>query len=163
MRWCGTSRPRFVVDEMLGSLARWLRILGYDTRYEKDVHDDRLVEIARQEDRLLLTRDKDLAARTDGMSLYIESDELVMQFAQLHGRIAMDHEGLGTRCSLCNGLLAPVQKEEVAQEVPPRSLLMTDRFYRCQGCGKVYWHGTHWNNIHERLREMKIGQDRSLL
>lgn len=139
---------------MFGSLARWLRIMGYDTLYEKDATDDEIIGRLRGSGRVLLTRDKVLAKRTEGHSLHITSDDVDEQVRQATEafRLTFD-EGL-TRCALCNGCLTIISREDAAPHVPARSLAMADRFYWCGHCQKTYWNGTHWNNIRERMAEL---------
>ncbi|OPY33405.1 MAG: hypothetical protein A4E32_00691 [Methanomassiliicoccales archaeon PtaU1.Bin124] len=156
----GLDRLRFAADEMLGSLAKWLRIMGYDTTYDKGLADREIAQRAKADNRVLLTRDKELA-RDDEGSLYIISDVLDEQVRQVDSAFHLDFSQGLTRCAICNGRLEEVPKAEVESEVPPRSLQMADTFYRCSGCGKVYWKGTHWNNILKRVQEFGV-QDRSL-
>ena len=157
----GPERPRFAADEMLGSLAKWLRIMGYDTSYCKGMEDREITLAASSEGRRLLTRDKDLAKRSTG-STYVESDVLEEQVMQVVQKFDLHFEQRFTRCAICNGNLDQVEKDSVLDEVPPRSLQMTDEFYRCSSCGKVYWKGTHWKNMMERMADFGV-QDRSLL
>jgi uncharacterized protein with PIN domain len=150
----GREMPRFIADEMLGSLARWLRIIGQDTLYARDMKDDDIVFLGRKEERVVLTRDKQLASRMGTLGLLIESDDLVEQVAQVVGAFDMDLEG-ESRCTLCNGPLESVPKEEVANVVPERSLEHNSHFYRCTVCGKVYWKGSHWDDITERMERIR--------
>lgn len=155
------DRPRFAADEMLGSLAKWLRILGYDTTYSKGKDDAEIARVARSEGRVLLTRDKALAIGTSG-SIYIESDVLDEQIGQLDQAVGLHFDEKVTRCTICNGELAIVDKESIIDDVPPRSFQMTESFYRCRTCSKVYWKGTHWHKILERIDAFGL-QGRSLL
>lgn len=136
---------------MLGSLARWLRIMGYDTSYEKDRGDNEILASSRAGGRVLLTRDEELARRGAPSSLFIVSDDLDAQLRQVteaFGLVA--DEGLA-RCTICNGELVLLLKEKVEGEVPPGALENNQEFFRCSACGKVYWKGSHWNNIRKRL------------
>jgi uncharacterized protein len=146
------DRPRFAVDEMLGSLARWLRIMGYDAAYEKGLNDTAMLEKARQESRTLLTRDKQLAARAGKQGLLVRSDVLEEQIAEVASAYALRFDESRTRCTLCNGLLRPAREEELT-EVPPRVRERHTEFFVCEGCGQIYWNGTHWKNIREQLRK----------
>jgi len=145
------GRSRFAVDEMLGSLARWLRIIGYDATYQKDMDDASIIAHASREGRTLLTRDKDLARRMREGGLYIESDDLSEQLKQVLDTFDLDFKEDLTRCTLCNGELETIGPEEVGEEAPPGALASNDEFYRCKSCGKVYWRGSHWDNILGRL------------
>jgi uncharacterized protein with PIN domain len=149
------DRHRFDADEMLGSLAKWLRILGYDTTYERDKKDDEIMDFARRESRSLLTRDKVLAKRMAGSSLYVESDVLDEQVGQVVRAFDLNFDEEKTRCALCNGTLHRIDKKEAEQDAPERSLAMTDEFFRCNDCKKLYWKGTHWKMILDRVRSFQ--------
>ena len=143
---------RFVVDGMLGSLARWLRILGYDTDYVNQRDDAELVRIARAEDRVLLTRDRELAARRGVKTLLIESQSLDDQLAQVTAAFPLPPGAHLGRCSVCNTALVEAAPEEIAHRVPSYVLKRHPHFRRCPGCDRVYWRGTHWRNMQARLR-----------
>ncbi|WP_019178343.1 Mut7-C RNAse domain-containing protein [Methanomassiliicoccus luminyensis] len=145
------ERPRFLADEMLGSLARWLRIMGYDTGYAKGRDDTAILREARAERRVLLTRDRQLAERAGDGGLLIESDELEEQLAQVTGRYGLKFDEPMTRCALCNGELVLVPRSEVAGKVPPRVLEANEEFLVCRSCGQVYWKGSHWDRIVKQL------------
>ena len=146
--------PRFVVDVMLGSLARWLRRLGYDTDYVNQRDDPELARVARAEQRVLLTRDRELADRRGVRSLLIESTELRDQLAQVVSAFPLPDGEDQQRCSLCNTLLVTPAHEEVQAEVPPYVYRHHRRFRRCPTCGRVYWQGTHWKKMEDQLRRM---------
>lgn len=148
--------PRFFADAMLGRLARWLRILGYDTRYEAHVEDAALVQRAVQEERVILTRDRALPEefRVPALVL-VEAERPEDQLRELVTRFGLDTEGrLFTRCSRCNGGLEPAPRHLIAEQVPPRVLRDHDRFKRCPGCGRVYWEGSHADRIRLALRRV---------
>ncbi|MGD0056373.1 MAG: Mut7-C RNAse domain-containing protein [Methanomassiliicoccales archaeon] len=153
------ERPKFSADEMLGSLSRWLRIMGYDTTYEKNMEDADILRLASAEDRILLTRDKDLVRRAKGRGLYVESDELSEQLSQVFEAFDLSTYEALTRCTVCNGDLVIVQPNEVKDDVPVGALDNNDEFYRCTKCGKIYWKGSHWDNILNRLGA--LNSDRS--
>ncbi|MCS7261153.1 MAG: Mut7-C RNAse domain-containing protein [Anaerolineae bacterium] len=143
---------RFVVDVMLGSLARWLRRLGYDTDYANDRDDRELVRIARAEGRVLLTRDSALATRKGISTLLIESQALDEQLAQVVRAFPPPHEVQMPRCAECNAPLQAVSPDEVVEQVPSYIYCTRKHFRRCPGCGRVYWPGSHWERIHQRLK-----------
>jgi uncharacterized protein with PIN domain len=139
---------------MLGRLARWLRILGYDTRYEAHVEDAALVRVALQEERVILTRDRALPEefRVPALVL-VETERPTDQLRELITRFALDTErGLFTRCSVCNASLEPASREQIARRVPPRILREHDDFKRCPGCERVYWKGSHAERIRAAIR-----------
>ena len=143
---------RFVVDAMFGTLAKWLRILGFDTIFARDLADSEIMALADREDRILITRDKELAGRSDN-SLFLNSDVLDEQIAQVLERYPADEGRTLTRCLECNGLLVPVEKAEV-RNVPDAVLEREDEFSKCPNCGRFYWPATHWENMMERIAEL---------
>lgn len=148
------ERPRFVADNMLGSLARWLRMLGYDTVYSREMTDAELVRLANDEKRQILTRDKDLASKPN--ATMVAPDDLDAQLQTVRDAFQLRYEESAIRCSTCNGDLVAVAKEEVAGSVPAGALECNDEFWRCRACGKVYWKGTHWHGIMDRLRRLNL-------
>jgi len=150
---------RFVVDGMLGSLARWLRRMGYDTDYVNQRTDAELARIARAENRVLLTRDRELAGRRGLRALLVQSQTLDEQLAQVTAAFppapGSPPPAMGSqpaRCSECNTPLVEALPEEVADQVPPYVLHTQHHFRRCPGCRRVYWTGTHWPAIQARLK-----------
>jgi uncharacterized protein with PIN domain len=145
------GRPRFLADEMLGTLAKWLRMMGYDTEYARDLPDGEVLKLAGAEDRVILTRDKQLAGRAGGRGLLITSEVLDEQLEQVASAFEMMDAGTMTRCTVCNGELERVGKDAVAGRVPERVLEIRDEFYVCPRCGQIYWKGTHWDNITRKI------------
>lgn len=156
-----TERPRFAVDVMLGSLARWLRIMGYDAAYQRDKDDSEILEGARREGRIVLTRDKELAWRMGDDGIYVESDDPMEQLDQVSEAFGLSLDESHTRCTVCNGELEAVDPSEIDSSVPPGALESNDEFYRCLRCGKVYWRGSHWTNIRERIASIEESRARS--
>ena len=148
------DRPRFSVDEMLGSLARWLRIMGYDTIYHKDQTDTEIVNAASEEKRFLLTRDKELAFRAGDRALLIEDDDVMEQLRQVSEVVGVSLDENLTRCTVCNGELEVLTSREARDLVPEGALKSNDEFHRCVECGKVYWKGSHWVDIRARLESV---------
>jgi len=147
--------PRFVVDGMLGSLARWLRLLGYDADYDNRRDDAELVRLARAEDRVLLTRDRELAARRGVQALLVASQALDEQLAQVTAAFPRAAGSGPARCSVCNTALVPATPEELADRLPAYVLQKHRDFRRCPSCDRVYWPGSHWRNMQARLRRRR--------
>lgn len=154
-----TQLKGFLVDGMLGRLARWLRILGYDTLFESSAGDWELVRRARAENRLLLTRDRQLAARRGVSALLIESDELAAQLRQVVAAVGPSADGAFTRCPVCNARLSPMRRRAARERVPLHVYNTHREFRFCSGCDRVYWRGTHWARMKEFLDD---GQDLTL-
>ena len=152
-RLSGLEPCRFAADRMLGRLARMLRLLGYDVLYSASASPSELASLARRERRLILTRG-DAGQRFRGaLTVFsLSSDIPAEQLRQVVSELALDTKsGLWTRCTLCNGLIARVEKSEVATEVPPKAFGAYAEFYRCSGCGHVYWRGSHVERMLKNL------------
>jgi len=150
---------RFIVDSMLGSLARWIRMLGYDTVYARDMHDSEILEAARDEGRILVTRDRGLYRRAlrRGVQAILVSPEPAKALAQLAGRygITLVINPDTSRCPLCNSPLARRGRDEVKGRVPASVYERHMVFWVCTGCGQVYWKGGHWRGIEKTLMEAR--------
>ncbi len=149
-------RTRFLVDGMLGSLARWLRISGYDAEYRREADDDSLIEEASRTGRVLLTRDRELAhrARKRGMeAVLVEGEDEVFQLGELAAVFGLELDPSCSRCPKCNGPLTRVEKDQIKDRVPEASLEAFEVFWVCGVCGNVYWRGSHWDQIVSTLEE----------
>jgi hypothetical protein len=141
---------RLLTDGMLGRLTRWLRLLGYDTIYAPDTDDAELLRRARAEDRVLLTADHALAARPGARTLLIQAQDLPGQLRQVRAELGPPPGAEFSRCLVCNGQLAQIDKAALAGKLPPYVLARHDVFFRCPDCERIYWPGTHV----ERMRAM---------
>ncbi|MGC8873096.1 MAG: Mut7-C RNAse domain-containing protein [Chloroflexia bacterium] len=141
---------RFLLDGMLGRLARWLRAAGHDAVYEPPFDDLELAERARREGRVLLTRDRSLASRRGIRSLLIEEDDLDGQLRQVFRFFPPPDPG--SRCLVCNVPLQETTKSAVRDLVPPYVREHHDRFWVCPSCRRIYWQGTHWERMQQRLK-----------
>ena len=144
---------------MLGRLARWLRILGYDTLYDSQFSDDDLFFKAHQQKRILLTRDSELARRMNPQYCFFIVDNSVRnQVKQV-----VEHFGLNTedylfsRCTLCNSIIEPIAKNAAKDRVPDFVYESTDQFYYCKNCDKIYWAGSHIKQVRELLSKLSKG------
>ncbi len=142
--------PRLLADAMLGKLARWLRLLGFDVEYAP-VDDHALAARARAEGRVLLTRDHGLAARRGLSVLLVTSEVLDEQLRQVLDTLGYPDERTRPRCMQCNVPLEPLSPTEAAAYVPPYVVRTQTRFRRCPRCGRITWPATHWTGIRERL------------
>ncbi len=149
------STPRFVVDEMLGKLARELRVLGYDTVYLKHVEDGQVLQAAQQDDRYLLTRDRELADRAGSRGLLVRSRDPSEQLEQLLDRLALEPEAGAflSRCLECNGVLVEnLDATDLPESVEDQPT------WRCPDCHRVYWWGTHAEDMYDRLGPLLDGE-----
>ena len=146
----------YLCDEMLGVLARWLRMLGHNVEYARGMSDAAILNQLKQERRFLLTRDKQMAQGVEARGLYIRSPDLDRQLAQLRDELGLRFNEGATRCSSCNTKLHVESKEEAALHVPHGALESSSVFFRCPGCGRHYWDGTHWKSIVERAEKLGL-------
>jgi uncharacterized protein with PIN domain len=144
---------RFIADAHLGQLARQLRMLGFDVLFRNSYSDAEVATIAREQMRVVLTRDRDLLIRRDvilGCYVHaIDGDEQLCEVMQRYR--LMPHVHPFCRCLECNGLLQSVEKTSVADSVPPSSLAHYEKFFQCASCGHVYWEGSHVDKMRRRI------------
>jgi uncharacterized protein with PIN domain len=151
---------RFIADGMLGKLTRWLRLLGHDVTYFRSADDKKLAELAESEKRVLLTRDRELYGRVVSRGLdavLVEATDEAGKLACLAGRFGfrLEVDLSVSRCSKCNARIEAVSKDVVVDCVPEGTAVNYDLFWRCPGCGQVYWMGAHWKRIEQTLEEAK--------
>lgn len=154
---------RFVLDVHLGKLASYLRMLGFDARYQNDFADDKLARLSQDEKRILLTKDRGLLKRnavTHGY--YVRANGPRSQLVEVLKRF--DLFNMVTpfrRCMRCNGLLESVDKSSVLDRLPPKTQQHYDEFQRCQDCGQVYWKGPHYQRmlrLIDEILESEVGR-----
>ena len=153
------AETRFITDRMLGTLSRYLRFMGYDTVSANGFaegnakEDTLLLNLALQENRILLTRDTELAARGKEQAVLMKSDDVMEQVQQLIDRGLIARRLRMTRCSLCNTELreATPGESEDADYAPQDKNGFT--FFWCEQCSKLYWNGSHGRHISERIEQ----------
>ncbi|HOJ27235.1 MAG TPA: Mut7-C RNAse domain-containing protein [Candidatus Saccharicenans sp.] len=153
------SRPLFIADCMVGKLARWLRLLGFDVSYYSKIEDAKLIELAAKENRIILTRDHELIKKVkkieslQGRFLLIESERWEEQVEQV-----LDHFKLrdkikpNSRCLDCNAELKSLPKDRARNLVPPFIYEQASAFALCPVCGRIFWKGTHFRDMENKLR-----------
>lgn len=146
---------RLLADAMLGRLAKWLRILGYDTAYLADTDDFALLRLARAEDRLILTRDHALAARRGVRALLVKSGALQDQLRQVCAALGPPQDPALPRCPVCNHPLEAVSPDQVVDRLPVYVRRTHDQFSLCAHCDRVYWRGTHWQRMEQLLEGLR--------
>lgn len=143
---------------MLGGLARWLRACGYDTEYEYGIADRALVQRAIETGKVLLSSDGPMFERNvirNGTVRALYIPQQMSKIQQLHFVLdTLKLPLLPPRCMACGGQLIELPKHEVIDEAPPIAFRRCERFMRCNRCGKLFWHGTHWQRIITRLEEI---------
>ncbi len=158
---------KFIVDRMLGRLTTWLRLLGYDTISASDFilddkEDEFLLKFAGKK-RILVTRDKKLSLRAESVGVrvcLINFDNVMKQLEEMLSYYNINLEPKMTRCTLCNALIRKVLSNELGMlkkkdYIPDELVEGRLDFWVCDGCGKVYWEGSHWENIHKRLEKLR--------
>jgi len=151
---------KFITDGMLGKLTRWLRMLGHDVEYSKSDDDKKLIEKAKSEKRIILTRDFKLyqQAMTQGVdAVLVEATTGAENLAELAGRFnfKLEIDVTVSRCPKCNTKIKPVSKDLVIDKVPKTTSTYYNEFWECPGCGQLYWQGAHWKRIEITLKEAR--------
>ena len=143
---------KFIADNMLGKLARYLRMAGNDVLFINNIDDVEIFRIAKAQDRIILTRDTLMLQRKECKnkiisSLLIKDGNLLVQLQQVKNDLSINLTPLLSRCLECNSVLEKVKKPEIESKVPPYVFKTQENFHYCAGCGKYYWRGTHYDNI----------------
>ena len=151
------KKVTFFADVMLGRLAKWLRILGYDTAYDPNISSQELVSKARSEGRIVLTRNKKLTKTLSSSEyIFIEYNRFDDQLKQVVKELDLDISSeLFTRCIECNEAIVFTRREEIEGEVPDFIYKRYEEFSKCLKCGRVFWPGTHINRAEEVIKSLK--------
>lgn len=139
---------------MVGKLARYLRMAGYDVAYFNDASDDFILRTAMEEDRIVLTRDTLMLERRQFRSgvlksVFISDDDIKKQLLQIRSELNISLGQNLIRCLMCNDLLVKILKKDIHNKVPPYVYKTHDEFMYCRGCEKYYWRGTHYDHIYD--------------
>jgi uncharacterized protein with PIN domain len=147
---------KFAADRMLGKLAKWLRLLGYDTTYSNDLSEDEYLAQV-NEGRMLLTRNTRLKRKvTKDKLVFIRDNDPKVQLQELISglRLRPEPKRFFTRCTLCNEVLDPTEGADVYGRVPDYIWTAHDRFSRCDRCGKLYWEGSHLERNRKEIMKL---------
>jgi uncharacterized protein with PIN domain len=161
---CLSRDVKLLVDFMCGKLARWLRVLGLDAEYSREIDFQKLLRRALSEERTVLTRNTALPPLPNVKVLVLESEIPEAQVKQTIRDLHLERSlAPFSRCNVCNGKLEEVEKEDVREKVPPYTFKTQDEFKRCSGCGRIYWNGTHVLSMRRYittiLEELEIEND----
>jgi len=154
------SNLKFIVDNNVGKLAKWLRIMGYDTLFFNGSDDSGMIAIALAEDRVMLTRDTQIMKRrvvTSGQlkAILIQSDEPERQMRQVIDSLNLDWQFKPfTICLECNQPLVERSKQQVSNLVPPYVFQTQSQYMECPACHRIYWKGTHWQAMTKKLEKL---------
>ena len=146
---------KFICDDNLGKLAKFLRILGFDTAFDPNYDDKIALRTASSEERLLISRDNKLAIKTHphGILLINHDDPIDQLLNVIHSlKLKISPENLFLRCSLCNSLCEETDKQKATNEVFPYILKTQDTIKKCPSCRRYYWKGTHYDKILNKLK-----------
>jgi len=150
---------RFAADRMLGRLVKWLRVIGQDIIYGPHLTGYGLIRAARQENRLILTRDRGLKKKHPPEFILIASDRYGEQLRQVIEACGLKPwDNLFTRCLNCNSLLHAKSKASVQEIVPPYVFSTQEKFFWCPKCRRVYWPATHHDRMLEELKKILPGR-----
>ncbi|ALI36025.1 hypothetical protein NMY3_01822 [Candidatus Nitrosocosmicus oleophilus] len=152
------NRPKFIVDCMGGNIAKKLRIMGFDTEFWLDASDAFLIERSYHEHMLLVTRDRGLYLRVSKSStkgLLLPDEDEVKNLVFILERCDIKHinpvPNLNTRCTICNGNIKKLDKTRLSNPIPKKVYEKINAIYECSKCSKVYWEGTHVENINKLI------------
>ena len=147
--------PKFLLSENLNRLAKWLRLLGYDAAIYKSISTDKMISLAVKERRIILTRSRKIAARKEKFSrILIRSEFHKQQLIELKDYIGFSEKHLFTRCSECNKKLVAIAADQIRNLIPEVIFASHDEFSICRKCGRIYWPGTHYENIMHELEDI---------
>ena len=149
---------KFLADSMLGKLARWLRMLGQDVAYNIQLKDNELLDLAKKESRVLLSKDLELYKRAiarDIDAFFVEGkseSERLAEVAKRYGlKLTIDMEK--SHCPVCNTKLTATPKEQLSGALKKNTFTYYEKFWKCPNCGQIYWQGAHWKQISNTLNE----------
>jgi len=147
---------KFIADVHLGKLARKLRLLGFDTYFESNLDDNEIIRMSLAEDRIVLSRDKELINNSRITQGYrILSSDPREQIREVMIRFNLQNNlNPFSRCIDCNGMIENVSKESVNEYLPPKTRQYFDEFFRCHDCGKIYWEGSHYENMKKQIQNL---------
>ena len=153
------EEPRFVADVHLGTLVRYLRLLGFDCKYWPFRDDDQLAATSEADNRIMLTRDRGLLKRGNiNFGCYVRSDQPEQQMEDLlHHFALLPFIKPYSRCLSCSGVLQRVEPEVVADELPPATLATIEVANRCVDCGKLFWRGSHSSRLDALVQRFTQG------
>jgi len=143
---------------MLGTLAKWLRLLGFDTFYANtEITDEELLEIAKRDNRTIISRDKGLVRsgkkqKLDVIEMY--DTDLDDQLNKVLEIIKINENLILSRCTICNTILEDIEKNRVKDRVPKKVFENNEKFWFCSKCDKYYWTGSHYDKIIEKINEI---------
>jgi uncharacterized protein with PIN domain/sulfur carrier protein ThiS len=146
-------QTRFIVDANLGRLSRYLRMLGFDTRFDMNLHDEDIIRIATEEKRIILTRDLGILKNSRvNRGYFIRSQQPDLQLREVIGKFDLKGKFKPfSRCIACNGEILPIVKEKIVGRVPEQVKTNFEDFFQCAVCDRIYWEGSHHQRMLEKI------------
>ena len=157
----------FLVDAMLGNIAKKLRLLGLDSEYFSDIDDSKLIEKAKNENRIIISRDRHLiyrAKKNEVLSIYVTKENEIEQFLEILETTHLKLDGISgdaARCTKCNSTTAQISKLKIGNKLPQGVLEFNDKFWKCDKCDQIYWEGTHIKNLQEFVHKINLASESS--
>ena len=140
--------PKFIADCHLGKLAKYLRLMGFDTLFFPHIEDNELILVANDEDRIILTRDRRLSQRKNAPTLFLEPVDTKAQLKTLIEYYGLKkHPAPFSRCIVCNTPLQIIEKEKITERLPEKVKKHFDHFEYCPTCDRIYWQGDHYRHM----------------
>ena len=152
----------FLVDGMLGNIVKKLRLFGLDSEYFSDIDDSKLIEKAKNENRIIISRDRhliDRAKKNEVLSIYVEKENEIEQFLEILETTHLQLDvisGDTARCTKCNSTTSQINKLKIGNKIPQRVLEFNDKFWKCDKCEQIYWEGTHIKNLQEFVHKINL-------
>ena len=143
------NKKIFFVDAMLEKKKKKLRFFGYDTLYFSNIEDEKILDMLKNDNRILITKDEQLsrkASKQNTQAILLPNKKEVEQLIQIKNQLEMDNFSIdlnNARCTLCNSNLIDVDTFQIKNQVPDKVLMSTKNFWKCNNCNKIYWEGTH--------------------
>lgn len=150
----------FFLDAMLGNIAKKLRLLGYDSKYYVEINDNDLLNMAKIENRIIVSKDKMLIHRSEKRgikSILITKEDEIGQFLEIirHENLKISQiNGDTARCPKCNSETKEIEKNIIKEKIPERIFTINERFWICESCNQIYWEGTHIRNLQKFVSEI---------
>jgi uncharacterized protein with PIN domain len=149
--------PKFITDVHLGKLSRYMRLSGFDTLFSENLTDNRIIDISIKENRIILTRDRNLLKHKNITHGYwIRSEKPKIQLLEVMKRLDLFKSAKPfTRCLECNEIVTTVPKSEVSEALPAKTREFFTDFWRCPGCHRIYWKGSHYESMKKLIESLK--------
>jgi hypothetical protein len=155
-----SDKPKFLADAMLGNIARKLRLFGFDCKYFATIKDDQLLSIAKSEDRIIVTKDHEIANVCKKQNISVlelfgkdEADQIV-EICKKTGMSKCKIDTVDIRCTVCNGVVQSIDKEKILDRIPTKVAQNMQQFWLCDSCNHIYWMGTHIRNLQKFIDEV---------